>query len=166
MSTKSSIAWGDDFHLYGEALEEDGGRYLELRGVEFHASPAGVTVKIPAAIWEVIRHLGGADLSLVDLTDEDLRERAEQRADRNLASYAEAVRSEGGGALGRVWGWDRPRDEQAAEIEAELREARDAQRRLKAEVEAIRAGMRPRDVTPGTGETSPDEGGADAPTQR
>jgi hypothetical protein len=160
VSTKSSIAWGDDFHLYSEAFDEDGGRYLELRGVEFHASPTGVTVRIPAAIWEVIRHLGGADLSLVDLTDEQIRERAGRQADRAVASYAEALRSERGGALGRVWGWDRPRDEQAAEIEATLRDARDDQRRLKAEVEAIRSGMR-RPTT--SDEPIPDEGGADAP---
>jgi hypothetical protein len=143
VSTKSTIAYGENFHFYSEALEDDDARYLELIGAEFRASHWGVTVKIPAAIWEVIRHLGAPDLSLVDLTDDEIRERAEAQANRAIASYSEAIGTTGMESLGRAWGWDRPRDEQVAEIRATLEELRADQQRLAAEIEAIRSGMRP-----------------------
>jgi hypothetical protein len=37
MSTKSTIAYGRNFHLYHEALDEDY-VYLELEGTKFEAS--------------------------------------------------------------------------------------------------------------------------------
>jgi hypothetical protein len=151
MSTKSSIAHGEKFHFYSEALEDDEARYLELTGAEFQASQHGVMVKIPAAIWEVIRHLGAPDLSLAGLTDDMIRERAEAQADRNIAHHAEFAGSSGRESLSRAWGWDHPRDEQVAEINATLFEQRAGQRRLAAEIEAIRSGMRGR-------------GGAERPT--
>jgi hypothetical protein len=142
VSTKSTIAYGEKFHFYSEALEDDEARYLELQGTEFRANQNSVMVKIPAAIWEVIRHLGAPDLSFVDLTDDEIRERAEAKADRDIASYSEAAGSAGMESLGRAWGWDLPRDEQVAEITATLEELRADQRRLRAEIEAIRSGMR------------------------
>jgi hypothetical protein len=142
VSTKSSIAYGQTFHFYSEVMEEDDSRYLELEGAEFQANHRGVTVKIPAAIWEVIRHLGGPDLSLVDLTDDEIRERAETQADRTIADYSEAGTSGRDEAFGRAVGWDRPRHEQIAEIVATFKEMRADQQRLRTEVEAIRSGMR------------------------
>jgi hypothetical protein len=141
VSTKSSIAYGRTFHFYSDVMEDDDSRYLELTGAEFQASHHGVTVKIPAAIWEVIRHFGEADLSLVDLTDDEIRERAETQADRTIADYSEAGTSGRGEAFGRACGWDRPRHEQVAEIVIAMKETRADQQRLRAEVEAIRSGM-------------------------
>jgi hypothetical protein len=143
VSTKSSIAYGEKFHFYSEVMEDDGARYLELAGAEFEASHRGVTVKIPAAIWEVIRQLGAADLSIVDLTDDEIRERAEAQADRNMADYSENSETAGIRSLRRVWGWDRPREEQVAEIASSLKELRADQQRLRTEIQAIRSGMRP-----------------------
>jgi hypothetical protein len=160
VSTKNSIAYGEKFHLYSEALEDDDARYLELTGAEFQANHRGVMVKIPAAIWEVIRHLGAPDLSFVDLTDDEIRKRAEAQADRDIASYSEAAGSAEIQSLGRVWGWDRPRDEQVAEIMATLEEVRADQQRLGAEIEAIRAAMRPktRSTWPGSPGSTPGSG--------
>lgn len=152
MSTKDSIAYGDNFHFYGEALEDDEARYLELEGAEFQANHRGVTVKIPAAIWEVIRHLGGPDISLVDLTDDEIRGRAESQTDRCIASYSEAAGSDRAEAYLRVCGWDRPREEQATTIAATLKDMQAHQRRLAAEIQAIRSAMR-RDKA-GQGEAS------------
>ncbi len=149
MSTKSTIAYGEKFHFYSEALEDDEARYLELQGTEFRASQNSIMVKIPAAIWEVIRHLGAPDLSFVDLTDDEIRGRADAQADRNIASYSEAAGSAGMESLGRVWGWDLPRDEQVAEIATALKEMRADQQRLGAEIEAIRSSMRQPSSPPG-----------------
>ena len=56
MSTKASIAYGDDFHFYTEVLENDC-VYLEMSGyaIEFEAGPKHVMVRIPAHVWGKIR---------------------------------------------------------------------------------------------------------------
>lgn len=71
MSTKSTIAHGDNFHFYHEAADDDH-VYLELEGVEFEAGHERVMVSIPIHIWETIRPLAGARLELVNHADEDL----------------------------------------------------------------------------------------------
>lgn len=54
MSTKSTIIYGDGFHLYTELF--DGKHvFLELSAVEFIATPGAVTVAIPLPVWECIR---------------------------------------------------------------------------------------------------------------
>lgn len=63
MSTKSTIEYSHDlemvFHFYHECFEDDC-VYLELRGeaAQFEAGPNRVTVRIPLAIWEIIRRKG------------------------------------------------------------------------------------------------------------
>jgi hypothetical protein len=46
------------FHLFAEVLEEDQAVYLELPGAEFEASQQGITVKIPAKVWNRIIKIG------------------------------------------------------------------------------------------------------------
>ena len=46
MSTKSTITYGDNFHLYTE-LFDDKHVFLELSAVEFRATPGAITVAIP-----------------------------------------------------------------------------------------------------------------------
>ena len=71
MSTKSSLAYGDNFHLYQECFDEEN-VYLELESVEFEASRDRVTVSIPVAIWEVIRAYGAVDLAYANYSDAEI----------------------------------------------------------------------------------------------
>ncbi|NJM74895.1 MAG: hypothetical protein HC852_02890 [Acaryochloridaceae cyanobacterium RU_4_10] len=58
MSTKSSIAYGDNFHLYQEIFDT-GAVYLELTDADFEVQSSSgqnrIQVRIPAEIWEIIR---------------------------------------------------------------------------------------------------------------
>jgi len=46
------------FHLYEEALDDDKAVYLELPSAEFEASQHGITLKIPAKVWNRIIKIG------------------------------------------------------------------------------------------------------------
>ena len=89
MSTKSTIAYGSNFHLYHEALDDEY-VYLEVEGTQFEASYGRVMVPIPMHIWEVIRRYPSVDLSLADKTDEELRRHVEQTVDERLKRFQEA----------------------------------------------------------------------------
>lgn len=54
MSTKSTLDYGEDHHLYLEIFEP-GRVYLALTRVEFVALPSSVTVAIPLDLWERLR---------------------------------------------------------------------------------------------------------------
>lgn len=86
MSTKSSIAYGDNFHFYKECFDEEN-VYLELDSVEFNASNNQVTVTIPVAIWEVIRQYDVLNLSLADKSDREIEAMVEQEVDRRIEKY-------------------------------------------------------------------------------
>src|SRR5262245_3036207 len=86
MSTKSTVVYGPNFHLYREALD-DHYIYLELEGVQFEASYNRVMVPIPVHIWEVIRRYAGVDLSFADKTDEEVRTYVEHEVDERIADY-------------------------------------------------------------------------------
>jgi hypothetical protein len=91
MSTKSTIAHGTNFHFYHEALDDDY-VYLRLEGVDYEVSYGRITVPIPIHIWETIRHLGEAQLELVNQTDEDLLKMVEESVDERIERYQEALR--------------------------------------------------------------------------
>ena len=91
MSTKATIAHGDQFHFYHEVLDDDH-VYLELNTTQFEAGYGRVMLPIPIHIWEVIRHLGGARLDLVEKTDEDLLAMVEGDVDEHITKYQEALR--------------------------------------------------------------------------
>lgn len=55
MSTKSTITYGDGFHLYHELMEEGEDVYLRLNDCYFEAMPGEVTVRIPLHVWEHVR---------------------------------------------------------------------------------------------------------------
>ena len=92
MSTKATIAYGPNFHLYHEVLDEDY-VYLELEGVQFEASYNRVLVPIPIHIWEVIRQYPGIDLAFADKTADEIRGYVEQQVDERLTHYREANQS-------------------------------------------------------------------------
>ena len=83
MSTKATIAYGANFHLYHEGFDEDH-VYLELEGTQFEAAYNRVMVPIPVHVWEVIRQYPGVDLKYADKTDAELRQYVEQEVDDRL----------------------------------------------------------------------------------
>lgn len=140
MSTKATIAYGPNFHLYREALDEDF-VYLELEGVRFEASYQRVMVPIPVHIWEIIRRYPGIDLSFAEKTDEELRQHVARDVDDRIARYSEAdekakglIALFGSLAFGSA---DTPREEQIECGMAYYKEVRDHQRQVKAAISQL-----------------------------
>jgi len=90
MSTKSTLVYGQNFHFYRELLDDDH-VYLQLDTTQFEAGYGRVTLPIPIHIWETIRHLGAADLDLVDEDDEALLAMVERDVDKRIAEYQRAM---------------------------------------------------------------------------
>jgi hypothetical protein len=90
MSTKCTIAHGENFHLYREVFDEDH-VYLELDTTRFEVGYGRVMLPIPVHIWETIRPLGGARLDLVDEDDDGLLEIVERDVSQRVAEYQRAV---------------------------------------------------------------------------
>jgi hypothetical protein len=91
MSTKCTIAHGENFHFYHEALDDDH-VYLELETTHFEAGYGRVMLPIPIHIWEAIRHLGGAEMDLADKQDDELLALVEREVDQRIAEYQQAMR--------------------------------------------------------------------------
>ncbi len=89
MSTKVTVAYGENFHLYKEILDENF-IYLEIEGVQFEASYNRVMMPIPVHIWEVIRQYEGTDLSWALRTDEEIVRYVEQEVDKRIQKYQQA----------------------------------------------------------------------------
>jgi len=87
MSTKSTLVSGPKFHLFAECFDPKENVWLELEDCSFEASPQGVRVEIPLAIWEVIRQHSPARFDLAALSDAQLRAEAKNRVDANRADY-------------------------------------------------------------------------------
>lgn len=80
MSIKT-LACGDTFHFYKEILDEQN-VYLKLS-----ETSEQITIAIPIHIWEVIRHFGAPDLSLIDKSDEELLAIVEKYVDERIERY-------------------------------------------------------------------------------
>lgn len=91
MSTKCTIACGENFHLYHEVLDDDH-VYLELETTCFEAGYGRVMIPLPIHIWEAIRHLGGARLELVDKEDAELLAMVEATVCDRITRYEAAER--------------------------------------------------------------------------
>lgn len=89
MSTKCTVAYGSNFHLYKEILDENF-IYLQLEGVSFEASYNQVMVPIPVHIWEVIRQYPGTDLSWSDKTDEEIASYVEKEVNERIEEFEKA----------------------------------------------------------------------------
>jgi hypothetical protein len=142
MSTKATIAYGKNFHLFREMMEQEH-IYLELETTNFEAGYGQVTVPIPVHIWEVIREFPGVQLDLADLSDAELRKRVEREVDERIEEWNQAqkrdpkslLRWAGGLAFGAA---DEPR---AKQLQKGLRYYRNQwkwQREVKAAIEKLR----------------------------
>lgn len=142
MSTKSSIAHGDDFHLYhdGWGDERDQFVFLEMRKCEFSADSGGnVTVRIPMAIWEFIRRFKGLDFDLAKLSDAELRQEVERRVDATIDAYRNASKR----IQPLFWNADKPRNRQIRELYQRLDEARVWQRKVLRDIKRLEYRMSP-----------------------
>lgn len=137
MSTKSTLAYGDTFHFYHEVLDEHY-VYLELEGVKYEASYNRVRIPIPIHIWEVIRHRGVADLSLVDKSDEQLLLRVENVVDERIKEYEQNSSSLAAFFGSLVYGMaDSPRSEQIQTGMEYYKARRKEQQEIKAAIDAL-----------------------------
>jgi hypothetical protein len=87
MSTKQLLLSHNDFELYRDYLDE-GHVWLAVRGLEFEATPSEVRIKMPTAVWEVVRKTAGSSLSEFDLTDEQIAKRVQACVDERLQDFA------------------------------------------------------------------------------
>jgi len=142
MSTKCSIAYGENFHLYNECFDDDG-VYLELRGKpQFEASADSVMMRIPANIWEAIRTFPGVSLEWADKSDAEIRAIVEKDVDERIAEWRKAkskrqkawVSFAGGMVYGAA---DTSRDTQIRRGLKEMLRRRDLQRRIKQQAERL-----------------------------
>ena len=82
MGTESTIAEASGvFRLYEDLNDQTPAPvYLTLTGVEFEATPRGVTLTIPRHVWAVLAEAGAscANTSAADLSDEEIRAIAEK----------------------------------------------------------------------------------------
>ena len=144
MSTKSTLVHGKNFHLYHEGFDEYPDVYLELRGdVEFEASQGAVMVRIPIAIWEVIRKHGGFVPEYHQKTDEEIRALVEKRVDERIAEWQAApAHAREMRAMFGAWTYGSasdPRDKQIqAGVESITRE-RQRELEIQAQIEAVEA---------------------------
>jgi hypothetical protein len=140
MSTKSTIAYGPNFHLYHEVLDEDF-VYLELEGAQFEAGYNRVMVPIPIHIWEVIRQYRGTELTYAAKTDAELSEYVEHEVAERLARFETAdeksrnlVSVLGSGVYGRA---DDPRERQIAAGIEYFTKVREHEQQIKQAIEEL-----------------------------
>lgn len=142
MSTKSTVAYGPNFHFYQEALD-DNFIYLRLEGVQFEASYNEVTVPIPVHIWEVIRQYPGTDLSWADKTDEEITKYVIQKVDERIEQYRQAETEQQRGFISLcgslTFGMaDTPRQEQIDQGMSSYLRTRDHQKQIQQTIEELR----------------------------
>ena len=86
MSTRTTIAYGKNFHLFHDMGDRQH-IYLELETTNFEAGYGQVTVPIPVHVWEAIREFPGVRLDLADLSDPQLRQKVEQAVDERIREW-------------------------------------------------------------------------------
>lgn len=89
MSTKCTVMYYDNFHLYHECFDNQN-VYLQIDNGQFEASQDSVTLTIPLEIWESIRRCKCADLSLAGKTDEELTQQVTLEVEDRVIKYQEA----------------------------------------------------------------------------
>lgn len=148
MSTKCTIAHGENFHFYHEVLDDDH-VYLELETTQFEARYGRVMLPIPIHIWESIRHLGGAQMDLADKQDNELLATVESEVDQRIAEYQQATRQEPdrAGLLSFIGclpygGADSPRADQIHRGMEYFQHKRQRQREVRSLIAAIRGPWR------------------------
>ena len=140
MSIKNSLAYSEEksFHLYTDCFDSGKFVWLELNKCAFEASDRGIKVEIPIAVWEVIRQQTPAHFDLADLTNAQIKAKAENRVADQRAKYLEAgkIADKKRTVWIRLYCGDAnlPEEEHLANVLKELRSARASQRKLLREI--------------------------------
>ncbi len=147
MPTRSTIVSGRSFYLYEECFDPAKNVWLDLTGCAFEATPQGIRIAIPLAVWEIIRQHTSARYDLAALTDAQLLFEAEKRVDAFRSEYRNALAAQKTArkaSKGKVRSKPRvpfgyrdaslPRDEHVAKELEKLRAERTAQRKLERDV--------------------------------
>lgn len=89
MSTKSTIKYGENYHFYTEAMD-DNNVYLDLsRDLLLNMTSHFVTIQIPAEIWEHIKNSYTFDTSKAEFTDKQIEQLVINEVDERIKSYNE-----------------------------------------------------------------------------
>jgi hypothetical protein len=155
MSTKTTIAHGENFHFYRELFDYDH-VYLQVDTTHFEAGYGHVMIPIPIHIWETIRHLGAAELDLVDLGDEQLLGKVEKEVEERVVEYQRVVRERPNHAnLFAIMGSlvygpaNEPRDDQIRHGMDHFRKERLRQREIRARILSLRSTLLSHQSAPG-----------------
>lgn len=133
---KTTLAYGKSFHFYQEA-HDNNYVYLEFEDIPYDAGYRRIMIAIPIDIWETIRKLGGAQLNLVDVSDEELVRMVEESITKRMTEYektqastpeqANQLRFDDSMIFGAA---DEPRDRQIARGIEYYRTERERQREI------------------------------------
>src|SRR6185312_13038109 len=141
-------AYAENFHLYREVFDSDH-VYFEIDTTHFEAGYGRVMIPIPLHVWETIRHLGGAELDLVDRSDEELLARVQKEVEERMAEYQRVARERPDRAdffaiLGSlVYGSaDEPQDQQIRRGMEYFRREKKRQKELHARITSLQDAVR------------------------
>ncbi len=143
MSTKCSLSYGESFHLYNECLDDEN-VYLRLTKPAFQVDCDNLTVTIPVHIWETIRHHGAPDLSLCDLSDDDILAKVTKEVDERIKEYQNAEGNKSKQAIlnfcgGLVFGGAEDPKETQIELGVDYYKVeRSRQQEIKSKIEALK----------------------------
>lgn len=140
MSTKSSLAHGDSFHLFHELMDSNDDVYLTVRGdIDFEAGPHEVTVRIPIHVWEHVRQYGGFTPHYHLMDDQALLAHVAHEVDERIRAYESANRSGLSAFLGSlVYGSaDEPREDQIRQGFEYLAKRRASEREIVERIQAL-----------------------------
>lgn len=142
MSTKATIAYDKNFHLY-EEMGDPNHIYFELETNNYEAGYGRVMIPIPVHIWEVIREFPGVRLELASLSDAQLREKVEKEVSERTQRWKEAKKR--GEKISFVLSWSpaygeasNPRAKQIRKGLGHYRQQRKWEREVKAAIEKLR----------------------------
>jgi hypothetical protein len=90
MNHKITLAQGDPFHFYKNESDEEH-VFLELSPAEFQTFEDLITLRIPMDIWMVMRQVKAPEMHLVESTDQDLIDLANNDVDERMAQHVAAT---------------------------------------------------------------------------
>jgi hypothetical protein len=89
MSTKSTLAHGDNFHFYKDYCDNDDSVNLQI--TSNCSCKHSHHINIPPEIWECIRQVPAINFEFIDKTDDDILKLVEEEVDERLKDYNAAT---------------------------------------------------------------------------